>query len=337
VVRVRNTGDGILNFTTSDNVPWLSVLPANSATPGPDRTVTVGYGTASLAVGDYDALIQIASANAANSPQIIAVKIHVIPTSCFREPFDYYDGNLTAMGIANWSGASATNQLLIEGSQLKILGGGGQVGATHSVSCAGSNGVIAAQIKIRKGIGTGDFFWNIVFDDPGGNNLARWYGGSTIARGRVGNNITADMPLTGLDSWDDLYVRIDTAANTSEFFFNGVSFGAISHGTTPANTAGSIRLERFDRASAVNDEIHFDNLTIGPPDITPLRLDVTRLGNAVELSWSATGMGATLEFTPELPSNQWTTITNPIVVKSGRSTFTTFATNVATFYRLRRP
>ena len=66
-----------------------------------------------------------------------------------------------------------------------------------TVNCAGSNGLIAAQIKIRKGTGTGDFFWNIALDDSGGNNLARWYGGSAYARGRVGNNITADMPLTG--------------------------------------------------------------------------------------------------------------------------------------------
>jgi hypothetical protein len=90
------------------------------------------------------------------------------------------------MGAANWSG-SATNQILANAGILKILGGGGLVSATHSVYCAGSNGVIAAEIKIKKGAGTGDFFWNIAFDDAGGNNLARGYGGRTVARGRVGN------------------------------------------------------------------------------------------------------------------------------------------------------
>ncbi|HMJ63764.1 MAG TPA: hypothetical protein VK615_00315, partial [Candidatus Binatia bacterium] len=337
VFRVSNSGEATLNFTTSDNASWLSASPANASSPGPERTLTIAYSTAALAVGDFDALVQVASANAANSPETVTVNLHVIPSACFWEPFSFYDGDLTLMGSANWSG-SATNQLQVENGGLRILGGGGQVSATHAVSCAGSNGLIAAQIKIRKGVGTGDFFWNIAFDDPMGNNLARWYGGSTIARGRVGNNITADMPLSGGDTWDDLYVKLDTAANTSEFFFNGISFCAISHGTTPSNTVGSIRLERLDRTSAVSDDIHFDNLTLGTIDTTPPRLHITRLGNAVVISWPATGMGTKLESTGGLAaSSQWTVVTNSIVVTNGRNAFTAIPTNAATFYRLRRP
>ena len=339
VFRVSNTGEGVLYFAVSDSATWLNAfypLPDISASAGPPRPIAVTYNTVTLAVGDYDAVIQVASTNAANSPQTIAVKLHIVPPACFWEPFEYYDGNLTLMGSANWSG-SATNQLQVEDSALRIVGGGGQVSATHTVSCAGSNGLIAAQIKIRKGTGTGDFFWNIALDDPGGNNLARWYGGSAYARGRVGNNITADMPLTGPSTWDDLYVKLDTVANTSEFFFNGVSFGAISHGTTPSNTVGSVRLERLDRSSAVNEDIHFDNLTLGAIDTTPLRFTATRIGNTVILSWPAAGMGATLQSTPALASNQWTSVVSSIVLTNGRNAFTTTATNPATFYRLRRP
>jgi hypothetical protein len=336
VFRVNNTGEGILNFTTSDNASWLFVLPTSATSAGPDRTVTLIYSTASVPIGDYDVMVQVASGNAANSPQPIAVTLHVIPTACFWEPFDYYDGVLTTMGIANWSG-NATNQVVVEDGALRILGGGGQVSATHAVSCAGSNSVIAAQIKIRKGAGSGDFFWNIAFDDPGGNNLARWYGGSTIARGRVGNSITADMLLIGANVWDDLYVVLDTVANTSEFFFNGVSFGAIPHSATALNTIGSIRLERLDRSSAANDDIHFDNLTLGAPDTTPLHLKVTRLGESVELSWPATGSGAALQSAPALaPSNQWLDITSPVVLTNGQNTHSALMTNRATFFRLRR-
>lgn len=334
--RVSNTGDGVLNFTITDNAPWLTVSPVNTNTPGPDRTVTIAYAVAGLAVGDYEATIQIASANPANSPQPVAVNLHIIPAVCFWEPFDYYAGNLTTMGGANWSG-TATTELQVESAALRIPGGGGVFSATHAVGCAGSNGLIAAQIKIRKGAGTGDFFWNIALDDSGGNNLARWYGGSTIARGRVGNNITADMMLTGADIWDDLYLKLDTAANTSEFFFNGVSFGVIPHGTMPLNSVGSIRLERLDRASAVNDSIHFDSLTLGAIDTHPPRLDATRLGGTVLLSWPATGMGARLESAAVLLPIQWSSITNAIVTTNGRNTFTAPATNPATFYRLRRP
>ena len=337
LLRVNNTGEGLLNFTASDNVSWLTVSPPNTNSPGPDRTLTLAYSTASLAVGDYTGTIQVASTNAVNSPQSIGVKLHVIPPACFWEPFDYYDGNLALMGSANWSG-SATSQLFVKGGALEIIGGGGVVSATHPLNCAGSNGLIAAQIKIRKGIGSGDFFWNIALDDPGGINVARWYGGSTIARGRVGNSITADMQLTGTDTWDDLYIKLDTAANTSEFFFNGVSFGAITHGPTPSNTVGSIRHERLDRASAANDQIHFDNLTVGPVDATRPRLNLTRAGDRLLLSWPAAGMGASLESAVTLtPQVLWFPVTNSVALSNGQNTVTTFFTGATMFYRLKRP
>jgi hypothetical protein len=336
VLRVNNSGEGTANFALTASVPWLSFVPAGSSSSGPEQRVLIFYNTAALSIGDHDAVIQVTSTNATNSPQTIAVKLHVIPSACFWEPFDYYEGNLTLMGGANWSG-NATNQLVVEDGSLRIVGGGGLVSATHTVGCPGSNGLIAAEIKIRKGAGSGDFFWNIAIDDPAGNNLARWYGGSTIARGRVGNNITADIPLTSADTWDDLFVKLDTAANTSEFFVNGVSVGTISHGTTPANTVGSVRIERLDRSSAAGDDIRFDSLTVGAVDPTPPRLEVTRLGNQVALSWPAVGMGASLQSISALAtSNPWTAITNSIVTTNGRKTFVEAATNPATFYRLRR-
>jgi len=54
--------------------------------------------------------------------------------------------------------------------------------------------------------------------------------------------------------------------------------------------------------------------------------------------FTVTGIGATLQSTAALTlSNQWTSITSPIVIMNGQNTFTTIATNAATFYRLRRP
>jgi hypothetical protein len=337
VIRVSNAGEGTLNFVVNASVPWLGLTPASGTSAGPEQRVLASYNTAALAVGDYDALFQVASTNTANSPRTVAVKLHVIPPACFWEPFDFYDGNLTLMGGANWSG-SATNQLVAESGALRIIGGGGAVSATHPINCAGSNGLIAAQIKIRRGSGSGDFYWNIALDDPVGNNLARWYGGSTIARGRVGNTITPDMLLTGADAWDDLYIKLDTAANTSEFFYNGVSFGAISHGTMPASTIGSIRLERLDRASANADTIFFDNLTVGAVDVTPPRLNSTRSGDLLLLSWPAAGMGATLESTASLtPQIQWSPVTNSVALSNGQNTVTTRFAGATMFYRLHRP
>jgi len=335
VVRVSNTGEGVLHFTVSDTVSWLSVSPATDTSFGPPRSVVIAYDTAGLPVGDYETTIQVASTNAINSPQSIAVKLRVIPVACFWEPFDYYAGDLALMGGANWSG-SATNQLVVDGGRLRIVGGAGAVSASHTVNCAGSNGLIAAHLKIKRGSGSGDIFWNIAFDDPAGNNLARWYGGSTMARGRIGSTVTADLMLSGPDTWDDLYLKLDTAANTAEFFFNGTSVGVLSHGSTPSNTVGSIRLERLDRLSATGDTISFDDLTLGAVDATPPRLGIGRSGDALLLWWPPAGMEPQLLTATNLVSAPWIPITDATVLTNGYRTYTTRATNVSGFFRLRR-
>jgi hypothetical protein len=336
VLKVSNTGEGILNFNASDDAAWLTLAPPAASSSGPERELAINYSTASLTVGDYAGTIQITSANAVNSPQAIPVLLHVIPPACLWEPFDYYDGNLTTMASAVWSG-SAGEPIAIEDGALKLMGGTGTVEARRTISCAGSNGVIVAEIKIRGGTGTGDFFWSIYLDDAASNNLARWYGGSRIARGRVGGLITPDMTLSGPDVWDDLYVEIDTAANISEFFFNGVSFGAISHGAVPGTTVGGIRIERNDRPTAASDALLFENFTIGARDTSSPRLDFLRTGNQLRLSWPATGRAASLESAAGLSTPiVWNPVTNSLTSTNGRLFHTTTTVVSNRFFRLRR-
>jgi hypothetical protein len=339
--KISNTGEGLLNFTISNSVPWLSVSPLSSSSSGPERAITINWNTAPLAVGDYLALVQILSGNALNSPQSLPVNLRVIPPVCYWEPFSYYNGNLNTMAAANWSG-TASNQIVTESGLLKFIGGGGSVTSRHLLLCPGSNGVIAVQIKVKKGTGSGDFFWSIYIDDDtgdtGNGNLARWYGGSTLVRGRIGTTITPDMPLSGPNTWDDLYIRIDTIANTSTFFFNGVFYGTISHSATATSNIGAVRLERLDRTTAGGDFILFDNLTIGAPDNVPPHLNMARTGPQLTLSWPAEAMGSTLQTTTNLtPPATWTSITNPLPYTNGQSIFTTNTISGRTFYRLRKP
>jgi hypothetical protein len=263
---VSNTGEGVLDFTVSEDLPWLTVSPAADSSPGPPRRVGVIYHTSGLAPGDHEGSLEVASTNGTDSPQTVTVLLHVVPPARFRDGFSYYDGELTTMGGANWSG-TATGQLLVENGLLEVRGGAGASAAAHLLPAGGPEGTFEVSLKVQKGPGTGDFFWNVAIDDDSGDstlgNLARWYGGSTIVRGRVGGSITPDLVLTGEGTWDDLRVRIDVAANTSEFFFNGVSRGVIAHGTGPGNRPGAIRIERFDRAGTGGDRIRFDDLVVG--------------------------------------------------------------------------
>jgi hypothetical protein len=256
---VANSGEGILDFDVTDDVPWLTTSPAAGATAGPGRRVTITYDAAGLPEGDHEGTVEIGATADPGSPRTVAVLLHVVPRACLRDPFAYYDGELTTMGSPGWSG-NATGQVLVEKGALRVFGGAGTVSAVRPVACTAGD-ASTVRIKIQKGAGTGDFFWNIAIDDDSGDssNLARWYGGSGIARGRIGGAITGDMALSGPDVWDDLRVTIDASA--SEFFFNGVSYGTIAHGSG-SGRIGAIRIERLDRVGTGGDSIRFDDLVI---------------------------------------------------------------------------
>ena len=238
------------------------------------------------------------------------------------------------MGGATWSGA-ASNQLVIADRSLRALGGAGTVEAQRSVSCSGSNGVIAAGVKIRTGGGSGDIYWSIYLDDAASNNLARWYGSTAIARGRVGGSITADMPLSSSGAWDDLYVEINTTSNKSEFFFNGVSYGTINGlGAGPA--VATVRIQHVDRPTSSADVVAFDQLFIGSIDLSPPPLAFTRAGNQLSLAWPAAHRAATLETTTNLlPPTTWSAIPNP-AVSNGQFVYSTTMNGGNRFFRLRR-
>jgi hypothetical protein len=236
------------------------------------------------------------------------------------------------MGGANWTGV-ATNEMRMEAGVLKISGGSGTVTAQRAATGMGAGGVIAAEMKIRGGGGTGDFFWSVFLDDAAGNNLARWYGGSHHARGRVGSNITPDMILTG--EWDDLYVEIDTVANTSAFYFNGALFGIISHGATAGASVATVRIERNDRPTAAADIVRLDNLSLGVVDSRFPRLGLRRNGDEVIVTWPAVRRAPLLETTPSLAPAAWSAVTEVPIV-SGRFQHSSATVPSNRFFRLRK-
>ena len=104
---VSNTDLGTLNYTITDDASWLSVTPA-SGSCGPLETdwVTVQYATATLAPDTYSAVIRVEDAYASNSPQEIAVSLHVYIQGDFdsdgdvdQEDFGLFQGCFSGSGI----------------------------------------------------------------------------------------------------------------------------------------------------------------------------------------------------------------------------------------------
>ena len=186
---------------------------------------------------------------------------------CYCDSFPYADGDLN--GNMNWAG-SATAEIEVVSQAVKITGGSPNSEAARSVSCSGTAGVIGAKVKIRAGSG-GVTLWGLWYDDPSGNNLARWYGTGTTARPRIGGTglVLNPVTLTGGGVWDTLTVHIDTNTDTDEFFFNGTSLGTLSHSSTGAGSSvGAIKFERIYN-STTSDWVYFDNLSVGEPEPMP--------------------------------------------------------------------
>jgi hypothetical protein len=185
---------------------------------------------------------------------------------CFSDSFTYPNGDLN--GNDGWNG-SAGPYIRIANDTLAIEGSATSYDAIRTVSCTDpGTGYIKVAVKVRSGFG-GATMWSLWCDDPSGKNLARWYGGGTTARGRIGDSgIVTDLhTLTG--NWDTLIVKIDPTLNTSEFLFNGASIGTLDHSSTGAgDTLGRLRFETVANAGAAGHYLYFDDLRVGEP-LTP--------------------------------------------------------------------
>jgi hypothetical protein len=74
-IRVRNSGQGTLNYTVTEDAAWLTVSPASGTSTGNEVTHTLTVNTAGLATGTYSAVVSIADSNAVNSPQAVNVSL----------------------------------------------------------------------------------------------------------------------------------------------------------------------------------------------------------------------------------------------------------------------
>jgi len=215
--------------------------------------------------------------------------------TCFYEGFSCSDG--PPVGCNGWTGTSSS-KITISAQALKILGGAGVFDAVHTLDCGDfGTGVIAVDVKIKKGVGA-NTIWGLWIDDAAGANLAHWYGSGMTARGKIGatSSVTNLCSLTG--NWDDLFVKIYPAMNRSQFFFNGAMIGTLDHSSTGAgDSVGRLRFESLDYSNAVGQYVWFDNLRVGLaddgsiPSIRQLANDtVVSLGNKA-LFLKKTGYG----------------------------------------------
>jgi Leucine-rich repeat (LRR) protein len=97
-VILSNTGTGILNWTATPSVDWISVLPGSGTNSG---VLTIGVSRTDMPPGYYTGAIAISDPKASNSPQTIIVGLDVIPVGSDSPPFGNYETPLKNSTVAS--------------------------------------------------------------------------------------------------------------------------------------------------------------------------------------------------------------------------------------------
>ena len=77
-LRVWNGGSGLMAYTLTSNVPWITIKPANGMSAGETNTHTLTFNVAALPAGDYPASVEI-SPDAVASPYTVELLLNLLP------------------------------------------------------------------------------------------------------------------------------------------------------------------------------------------------------------------------------------------------------------------
>jgi len=76
-IKIKNTGEGTLNYQITKNASWLSINPTSGTLKTGERSHAVSVNVDGLKEGTYDGTITIEDPNATNSPQQVDVTLEV--------------------------------------------------------------------------------------------------------------------------------------------------------------------------------------------------------------------------------------------------------------------
>jgi hypothetical protein len=144
-IGITNAGGGTLNFSASDDAPWLTVSPTSGTAPA---TLTASVDITGLATGTFTGTITITATGATNSPLSIPVTLTVSPVA----------GNeLIVNGGFEGSAAPWT----LSGQAVRSTGGFPHSGTGYLILGAANNGTGTAfqQISIPSGSSPNLTFW----------------------------------------------------------------------------------------------------------------------------------------------------------------------------------
>jgi hypothetical protein len=210
---VANSADGMLQYTLSDDVSWLSVNPASGTSTGEADTIVISYATSNLPAGTYKGSITVSDPNASNNPQTIAVNLDVNATGGPEVAEDFAAmPDWTYSYDAGWGGAA----------DWSVVGGGQSGNALQAArSAAGSSSkVIVYDVKPNM-----DYTISVYVRCPGGSS-GYW----AEAAFRLGNHSAQNFDASA-DAWTMLkkFSNSGTNGNGDRWTRYALNFHSSSH------------------------------------------------------------------------------------------------------------
>jgi hypothetical protein len=89
MLTIRNAGAGLLCWQISEDCDWLRAEPNIGSSMGQADDVNVSVDVSGLESGAYDCVLTVSDANAQNSPQGVAVTLHLFPPEELLVPLHY--------------------------------------------------------------------------------------------------------------------------------------------------------------------------------------------------------------------------------------------------------
>ncbi|MDO8473528.1 MAG: hypothetical protein Q7T05_06900, partial [Dehalococcoidia bacterium] len=108
---VWNSGGGTLNWSVSDDAPWLALSPASGSSTGETDPVSVSVNITGLAAGTYTAMVSIWASGATNSPRYMGVVLTVAASTApsLGQAVDNLALAWATGGHGNWLGQRGTS------------------------------------------------------------------------------------------------------------------------------------------------------------------------------------------------------------------------------------
>jgi hypothetical protein len=201
----------------------------------------------------------------------IALTVLALPAFAVIDTFSYANGNLNGNG--GWAGSDAGSIVVTDGKVQITSNATGKTDAILATSFApGADGKIRVSFDYQQILGVmPEFYMDLYAYDTSGKELAWFYASSDgwwdgvhyagQARGRDGTGIIQYNFAPSDASWHTFSLLIDTAANTTAFAVDGVSFGTRVHQAGALDALGSIKLTSWNRGHAQSAGF-VDNLSI---------------------------------------------------------------------------